>query len=79
MLYFATSGRLSLLRRALQALLNLVLTLFCMLPGIVHAILVVNSHLADPRNKQLIQHYDADSSHVGKMEVLVDADSLTDI
>lgn len=39
--------------KPLQALLNLILTLFLWLPGAVHAILVVNSHLADERIKEL--------------------------
>ncbi|MGO4952059.1 YqaE/Pmp3 family membrane protein [Paenibacillus sp. DRB1-1] len=38
-----------------QALLNLILCLFGWLPGIIHAIIVVNSHKADKRNDKLIE------------------------
>lgn len=38
-----------------QALLNLILTIIGWLPGVIHAILVVNSHKADKRNKELIE------------------------
>jgi uncharacterized membrane protein YqaE (UPF0057 family) len=38
-----------------QAVLNVVLTLFFYFPGAVHALFVVNSHLADLRNKELIR------------------------
>lgn len=38
-----------------QALLNLILTIIGWLPGVIHAILVVNSHKADRRNKELIE------------------------
>ena len=41
--------------RPFQALLNLVLTLFLWVPGVVHAILVVNSYHADRRNRELIE------------------------
>lgn len=41
--------------KPIQAILNVLMTLFLWFPGAVHAILVVNSHLADKRNKQLIQ------------------------
>ena len=37
-----------------QAILNIVLTLLGWLPGIIHALFVVNSHLADKRNKELV-------------------------
>ncbi|MEF3312590.1 YqaE/Pmp3 family membrane protein [Paenibacillus sp. GYB004] len=38
-----------------QALLNLILTLCLYVPGVIHAILVVNSHKADKRNQKLIE------------------------
>ncbi len=38
-----------------QALLNLVLTLLFWIPGVVHALFVVNSHLADVRADRLIR------------------------
>jgi uncharacterized membrane protein YqaE (UPF0057 family) len=41
--------------KPIQALLNLVLTLLGCLPGMVHAILVVNGHLADKRTDRLIR------------------------
>lgn len=41
--------------KPVQALLNLVLTAFLWVPGVVHAILVVNGHHADRRNRALIE------------------------
>lgn len=41
--------------KPIQALLNLVLTLCFWIPGVIHAILVVNSHKADKRNQALIK------------------------
>jgi uncharacterized membrane protein YqaE (UPF0057 family) len=38
-----------------QALLNIVLTIAGWVPGAVHAILVVNAHLADKRTDRLIR------------------------
>ena len=38
-----------------QAILNLILTLFLWIPGVVHALFVVNSHLADVRSENLIR------------------------
>ncbi len=38
-----------------QAVLNLLLTLCFWVPGVIHAILVVNNAHADKRNKQLIK------------------------
>ncbi|MGG4218831.1 YqaE/Pmp3 family membrane protein [Paenibacillus jamilae] len=38
-----------------QALLNLILCLFGWLPGIIHAIVVVNNHKADKRTDRLIE------------------------
>ncbi|WP_058301769.1 YqaE/Pmp3 family membrane protein [Gorillibacterium timonense] len=35
-------------------LLNLILTLFFYVPGVIHAILIVNEYKADKRNKKLI-------------------------
>lgn len=41
--------------KPVQALLNVVLTALFWVPGIVHAILVVNAHLADKRTDRLIR------------------------
>lgn len=41
--------------RPLQALLNLVLTLCFWVPGVIHAILVVNQDAEDERNERLIR------------------------
>jgi uncharacterized membrane protein YqaE (UPF0057 family) len=38
--------------RPVQALLNLILTLFFWIPGVIHAILVVNEHKANQRAKR---------------------------
>lgn len=40
--------------KPVQAILNILLTLLGWLPGIIHALFVVNSHLADKRNKELV-------------------------
>ncbi len=40
--------------KPLQAMLNLVLTLLFWIPGVVHALFVVNSHLADVRAERMI-------------------------
>ena len=37
-----------------QAVLNLILTLCFWIPGVVHALFVVNSHLADRRMQKMI-------------------------
>ncbi len=36
-----------------QFVFNCVLTLFFYIPGMIHAIYVVNAHLSDPRNQLL--------------------------
>ncbi|WP_212958781.1 YqaE/Pmp3 family membrane protein [Paenibacillus albilobatus] len=36
-------------------LLNVILTIFGYIPGVIHAFFVVNSHKADKRNKELIR------------------------
>jgi len=41
--------------RPMQAVLNLLLTLFFWLPGAVHAVLVVNDHLADKRADRIVR------------------------
>ena len=41
--------------KPVQAVLNLVLTVLGWLPGVIHAILVVNSREADKRNERLIE------------------------
>ena len=40
--------------KPVQAILNIVLTLLGWIPGVIHALFVVNSHLADKRNKELV-------------------------
>ena len=37
-----------------QAILNILLTLAFWIPGAVHALFVVHSHLADKRNRELV-------------------------
>jgi uncharacterized membrane protein YqaE (UPF0057 family) len=41
--------------KPIQFLLNIVLTLLLWIPGAVHAILVVNSHLADKRTNKVVK------------------------
>lgn len=41
--------------KPIQFLLNILLTLLGWIPGVIHAILVVNGHLADKRNDKLIK------------------------
>lgn len=41
--------------KPIQFLLNIILTLFFYFPGAVHAILVVNNHLADKRAERIEQ------------------------
>ena len=41
--------------KPVQALLNLVLTLFFWIPGAIHALFVVNSHLADKRADRVVK------------------------
>lgn len=41
--------------KPIQALLNLLLTLLLWVPGVIHALFVVNEHKANQRNKQLIK------------------------
>lgn len=41
--------------KPVQAVLNLVLTLCFWIPGVVHALFVVNSHLADKRTDRMIE------------------------
>jgi uncharacterized membrane protein YqaE (UPF0057 family) len=41
--------------KPIQFLLNIILTICFYLPGAVHAILVVNSHLADKRAERIEQ------------------------
>lgn len=38
-----------------QFLFNCILTLFFYIPGVIHAVLVVNQYQADQRNKKLIK------------------------
>ncbi|MGD8227541.1 MAG: YqaE/Pmp3 family membrane protein [Desulfobacteraceae bacterium] len=41
--------------KPIQALLNLVLTLLFWIPGLIHAIFVVNGYYADQRTDRVIQ------------------------
>jgi len=41
--------------KPLLAALNLLLTLFFWIPGVIHALMVINGHKADQRNAQVIQ------------------------
>jgi uncharacterized membrane protein YqaE (UPF0057 family) len=41
--------------KPIQFLLNIILTLMFWIPGVIHAILVVNSHLADKRTDRIIK------------------------
>ncbi len=41
--------------RPIQALLNLVLTLCLWVPGVIHAVLVVNQDVEDDRNEKLVR------------------------
>lgn len=40
--------------KPIQFLLNILLTLLGWIPGVIHALLVVNNHLADKRNEKII-------------------------
>ncbi len=37
-----------------QVILNIILTILGWIPGVIHALFVVNNHLADKRNQELI-------------------------
>jgi len=41
--------------KPIQGFLSIFLTLLFWIPGVVHALFVVHSHLADKRNKELIK------------------------
>ncbi|MHC4122248.1 MAG: YqaE/Pmp3 family membrane protein [Planctomycetota bacterium] len=41
--------------KPVQFVLNILLTLLFWIPGVVHAILVVNSYLADKRTDRIVQ------------------------
>ena len=41
--------------KPIQFVLNILLTLLFWIPGVIHAILVVNSHLADKRTDRLVK------------------------
>ena len=41
--------------KPIQFVLNIFLTLLLWIPGVIHAILVVNSHLADKRTDRIIK------------------------
>jgi len=40
--------------KPIQALLNIVLTLMFWVPGVIHALFVVHSHLADKRTQKIV-------------------------
>ena len=41
--------------KPVQAILNLILTLLFYVPGLIHALLVVNNHYADKRTERVIK------------------------
>ena len=41
--------------KPVQAILSIFLTLAFWVPGVVHALFVVHTHLADKRNKELVK------------------------
>lgn len=41
--------------KPIQFIFNIILCLLFWIPGVIHAILVVNNHLADKRNEKLIR------------------------
>ena len=41
--------------KPIQFILNIILTLLGWIPGVIHAILVVNSHLADKRTNKVVR------------------------
>ena len=41
--------------KPVQAILNLLLTILFWIPGVVHALFVVHSHLADKRTETLLE------------------------
>jgi len=41
--------------KPIQFVFNILLTLLFWIPGVIHAILVVNSHLADKRTDRIVQ------------------------
>jgi uncharacterized membrane protein YqaE (UPF0057 family) len=49
--------------KPVQALLNIVLTLCLFIPGVIHALFVVSSHLADRRNRELIAALGGKAQH----------------
>ena len=49
--------------RPVQVLLNLVLTLLFWIPGMIHAILVVNGFYADRRTERIIRALDRTPAH----------------
>ncbi len=40
--------------KPIQALLNIILTLMFWVPGVIHALFVVHSHLADKRTQKIV-------------------------
>ncbi|MCB1669646.1 MAG: YqaE/Pmp3 family membrane protein [Gammaproteobacteria bacterium] len=46
-----------------QAILSILLTLAFWIPGVVHALFVVHSHLADQRNKELVRAIRESNKH----------------
>ena len=41
--------------KPIQFILNIILTLLFWIPGVIHAILVVNGHLADKRTDRIVK------------------------
>jgi len=54
--------------KPVQFLLNIVLTLLFWIPGMIHAILVVNSHLADKRTDKIVQSIEKSDERHARIE-----------
>ena len=44
-----------LVGKPFQAIINLILTLLFYVPGLIHALLVVNNHYADKRTERIVR------------------------
>lgn len=53
--------------KPIQCLLNILLTLFFYIPGIIHALLVVNNYLADKRFRQLEKTIKESRQEIGRV------------
>ena len=48
--------------KPIQGILNIILTLLFWIPGMIHALFVVHSHLADKRTDRIIEAMKSDKS-----------------